>query len=177
MQHFKALQYTARVNQGLTKHLGQLMLHMTYSRQCKSGHPDGKFTNVGDSFELFRFPLVQQGFMAQLMLTCIIPAYVSLSKTLNLKESCFRRAECQFLKSVRREKVERDFLCRINKVSLCFYESCPGLLHWQLVFSINCNGNVCLVTHISLICNSSTHGKLQHKWFNQFSFCCCGRFV
>lgn len=175
MQHFKALQYTARVNQGLTKHLGQLMLHMTYSRQCKSGHPDGKLTNVGDSFELFRFPLVQQGFMAQLMLTCIIPAYVSLSKTLNLKESCFCRAECQFLCAGRKWK--ETFSAGSIKYHFVFMKVAPGFytgnlfsapivmetFAWSLTF-------LSYVTAVRMV-NSNINGLIN------FSFCCCGRFV
>lgn len=40
----------------------------------------------------------------------------------------------------RENRVAGDILSGINKVSLYFYESCPGLLLWQLVFSLSCNG-------------------------------------
>lgn len=70
------------------------------------------------------------------VLACIIPADLSLSKTPNL----YRRATFVLLATDRENGVAGDILCGINKVSLYFYESCPGLLLWQLVFSLSCNG-------------------------------------
>lgn len=72
-----------------------------------------------------------------------------------------------------KKKVARDFVYGINKVSLHFYESCPGLVHWQLVFSITCNGmfaqSLAFLSYKSLMLSKSP----QHKYLNQFPLYCC----
>lgn len=78
--------------------------------------------------------LAEPGFTARPASASIIPACLSLSETINLYQG-----RLKLTLGGKKEKVAIDFLCEINKVSLYFYESCPGLLQRRLVFGIGCN--------------------------------------
>lgn len=99
----------------------------------------------------------------------------SRNATLNLY-CCWSRA---FWNPHAGSKWEETFSVGSIKYHFIFMKVAPGLLHWQLVFSIGCNGMFAWsLTFLSCVTAAAVCTvNSQHKCFNQFPLYCLGPFA